>query len=99
MSHGKLRLSTWSREWEEGHGGIVIQARQRRAAERAEFRATVDEEVAALPPAAPDEPQPATKRDRAKRRAKRAARREGQGPGKRRAPDDAHRDRSPGGTG
>ena len=70
MSHGKLRLSTWSREWEEGHGGIVIQARQRRAAERAEFRATVDEEVAALPPAAPDEPQPATKRDRAKRRAK-----------------------------
>ena len=71
MSHGKLRLSTWSREWEEGHGGIVIQARQRRAAERAEFRATVDEEVAALPPAAPDEPQPATKRDRAKLLAKR----------------------------
>ena len=74
MSYGKLRLSTWSREWEEAHGGIVIPARLRRAAERAQFRAAVDEEVAALTPAAPDEPQPATKRDRAKRRAK--ARRE-----------------------
>ena len=74
MSYGKLRLSTWSREWEEAHGGIVIPARLRRAAERAQFRAAVDEEVAALTRAAPDEPQPATKRDRAKRRAK--ARRE-----------------------
>ena len=70
MSYGKLRLSTWAREWEEGHGGIVIPTRQRRAAERAQFREAVNEEVAALTPAAPDEPQPETKRDRAKRLAK-----------------------------
>ena len=70
MSYGKLRLSIWAREWEEAHGGIVIPTRQRRAAERAQFREAVDEEVAALTPAAPDEPQPATKRDRAKRLAK-----------------------------
>ena len=64
MSHGWQKLSTWARQWEEAHGGVRIQTRVKRAAERAEFRAAVDEEMAAFAPTN------GTKREQARERAK-----------------------------